>query len=97
MDDQAAMKAGARGDRAEQLLNDELYVECFDTVEASLKSRWEKTSYKDEGERENIWRMLKALGMVRTQLQSVAQTGQVARQSLASRAAQAIGLPSRVN
>lgn len=95
MDDQTAMKAGSRGDRADQLLNDELYVECFDTVESNLRKRWEATSYKDESERENIWRMLKALGMVRTQLQSVAQTGQVARQSLAQRAAQAIGLPSR--
>lgn len=97
MDDQAAMKAGARGDRAEQLLNDDLYNECFDTVEVNLRKRWEATSYKDEMERENIWRMLKALGMVRTQLQSVAQTGQVARQSLASRAAQAIGLTSPKN
>lgn len=95
MDDQAAMKAGSRGDRADQLLSDELYIECFDTVESNLRKRWEATSYKDESERENIWRMLKALGMVRTQLQSVAQTGQVARQSLASRAAHAIGLPSR--
>ncbi|MBB3227002.1 hypothetical protein FHW69_001603 [Luteibacter sp. Sphag1AF] len=95
MDDQMAMKLGSRGDRADQLLKDELYQECFDAVEDNLRKRWEATSYKDNDERENIWRMLKALGMVKTQLQSVAQTGQVARQFLVRKASRAIGLNSQ--
>lgn len=65
-------RTAERGERADRLLSDELYNECFAEVEANLMRRWGATPYKHADERENIWRMVKALEMVKTQLKTVA-------------------------
>ena len=71
-----------RGARAEQILNDDLFVEAFDSVEAAFLKRWRNSEPNEADGREDIWRALKMLGEVRRVLEHHVKTGELATAQL---------------
>lgn len=65
-----------RGIRANALMNDDLMVEAFATVEKALKDRW--LQCKDRDERDRIWMSVHILGHVHAHLTEVMKTGKLA-------------------
>lgn len=74
-----------RGERAEQILNDPIFVEAFEETKQELVSQWENSPARDVEGREKLWLSLKLLQKVHGQLSSVMETGQLAKASLAQR------------
>ena len=71
-----------RGARAATLLRDELLIEAFDTLETEYIAAWRDTEEAQSDRREKIFLMLKSLSGVRSHLESVAMTGDLARREL---------------
>ena len=65
--------------RARGILNDELFIEAFDTLEQNIKDSWFNTSVRDAEARENLWRSLRLLGQIRLHLTSILETGEMAK------------------
>lgn len=78
-----------RADRARQLLEDELLVEAFQTIEQELTNAWQSSPARDIEGRESLWLQLKLLRLVRSKLETVVETGKVAQASLLQRAREA--------
>lgn len=74
-----------RGDHAASLLNDELLQEAFATIEREYTDQWLKSPARDAEGREKLYLMLKTLHRLQSELQSVLETGQVAKATLAER------------
>jgi hypothetical protein len=59
-----------RSAMAKQMINDPLFREVLNTVEEAFIGHWRRAA--DSGTRENAWHALKALELVQTELQSIA-------------------------
>ena len=77
-----------RGRDAQALIQHPLLVEAFEAVESEVMHQWKNSPARDEAGREKLWLSLKLLQKVRSQLESVIQTGQVAEVTLAQRLGQ---------
>lgn len=75
-----------RGEDARLLLAHPLLLEAFATIEQELTDTWKASPARDVDAREKLWLSLKLLHRVQTQLQSVVETGQVAKATLAEQA-----------
>ena len=65
--------------RARGLLNNELFVESFETLEQNIKDSWFNTSVRDSEAREHLWLSLRLLGQLRLHLTSILETGEMAK------------------
>ena len=65
--------------RARGILNDELFVEAFDTLEQNIKDSWFNTSVRDAEARENLWLSLRLLERIGLHLTSIIETGEMAK------------------
>lgn len=65
--------------RARGLLNNELFVESFETLEQNIKDSWFNTSVRDSEAREHLWLSLRLLGQIRLHLTSILETGEMAK------------------
>jgi protein-disulfide isomerase-like protein with CxxC motif len=78
-----------RGRQAQDVLANPVYVDSYARIEQELMNKWRDS--RDAHEREQLHRLLMALGLVKSQMESVMRTGKVAldkivqRQSLAQR------------
>ena len=77
-----------RGRDAQALIQHPLLVEAFEAVESEVMELWKLSPERDRDGREKLWLSLKLLQKVRSQLESVIQTGQVAEVTLAQRLGQ---------
>lgn len=77
-----------RGRDALALMQHPLLVEAFEAVESEVMTQWKNSPARDEAGREKLWLSLKLLHRVRSQLENVVQTGQVAEATLAQRLGQ---------
>ena len=68
-----------RARQANDLLNNELLVEAFDTLRQELLERWENSSSNESEARESIWLGLQLLERVRRHLESIVTTGEMAK------------------
>lgn len=68
----------ARAERANELLNDELMVEAFQTLTNRFAEEWANSPVRDSEGRERIWLMQKLLKSVGDHLREIAQTGKLA-------------------
>ena len=68
-----------RARQANDLLNNELLVEAFDTLRQELLERWENSSSNESEARESIWLGLQLLERVRRHLESIVTTGEMAQ------------------
>lgn len=78
MEDQQTREAQRRGARAADLLNDPLLQECFSRIEASQMDNWRNTDLADARVREEIFHLVRAMDLLRKELQIVVEHGQLA-------------------
>lgn len=67
-----------RGNRAKQILEDEIFIESVNKIRAELMNQWLNSEETSSEQRENIFRMRRMLEVVLMQLQSVLETGKLA-------------------
>lgn len=67
-----------RGQRAHELMADDLMVEAFGTLNTRLTKEWADSPVRDTEGRERIWLMQKLLKSVGDHLSEIAQTGKLA-------------------
>lgn len=73
----------ARGVRAKELLENPLLVESYETIEREIMQAWESSPVRDIEGREKLYQMLMILRRVKRHIQSVVETGEMARRTLA--------------
>ena len=71
-----------RGSRANELMNDELMLEAFTTLDNRLTKEWADSPVRDTEGRERIWLMQKLLKNVDAHLREIATTGRMANLQL---------------
>lgn len=67
-----------RGDRAREVLENQVYIEAFEAIEQELIKSWKQSKSADD--RESLWLEQKLLSKVQTHLLIAMQTGKLARQ-----------------
>lgn len=82
-------EAARRGEEARQLLEHPLLAEAFQTIRNEVTEQWQGSPARDVEGREKLWLTLRLLNRLEGQLQSVVETGKVARATLLQRAKQA--------
>lgn len=70
-----------RGVRAKQLLENELFNECFDSQISDIHKVWESPSI-DEKERERLWYMLQGIRGAKEYLERLVATGKHSEKEL---------------
>jgi hypothetical protein len=71
----------SKGASARQLLENELLVEAFEAIESRWASAMRHTSPAQVEDRENAWRVLFALDLLKDELTSYVTTGKVAAET----------------
>lgn len=72
----------ARGARAKEILENEIYIETFDIVESELLTAWKNSPVRDVEGREKLFLMLGLLTKLKLALQSTMDTGKIAQAEL---------------
>lgn len=86
MSDEGRLEEQAqRGEQAAKLLEHPLLVEAFSVIEQDIRDKWTNSPARDVDGRERLWTQLRLLQRVRGEIQSVAETGKVARVTLLQR------------
>lgn len=81
MSDEVKLTADmGRGARAEALLRDELLQEAFTTIDDNVVALWREAQTPEA--REQQWRVLHALRLVKRYLESVVKDGRLAQAEL---------------
>jgi|TARA_R100001129_G_scaffold119792_2_gene83103 hypothetical protein len=75
-------KEQKRGQRAKQILEDEIFVEAVQKVSGELHQEWKNSPVRDTEGREKIYMMEKMLNVLLVQLQSVMETGKLASKQI---------------
>lgn len=73
----------ARGAKAREILEEPLIIEAFSKIEAEILTAWEDSPARDVEGREKLYQMLMLSRKVRRHFESVVQTGEMARRTLA--------------
>lgn len=81
-DEIALNKAQARAARAQRLLDDELLVEAFTSLEGAYTAAWRSTTIDDVSGREKLFLAINVVGKVRDHLQGVVNNGKLAAAEL---------------
>lgn len=71
-----------RGERAAQLLQDELLNEALETIKREYHEQWESSPVRDAEGQKMLLLMVKTVGKFRAELESVLETGQLAKARL---------------
>ena len=71
-------KEKQRGQRAKQILEDELFVEATNIIKTNLYNEWINTPIRDSEGREKIFLMTRMFDGLLVQLKSVLETGKLA-------------------
>lgn len=75
----------ARGHQAQALLDDPLLSEAFTVIEQEILTVWKASPARDEAGREKLWLMQQMLRRVKTHLESVVQSGTLAKATVKMR------------
>ena len=79
-----------RGDQASAVLNNPIYQEAFVMIRASLMEQFQKTKFKENDERNEIWRKMQTVEWVERHFKQVMSSGSVAQATIAQRGKQFI-------
>jgi hypothetical protein len=79
MDNDVAL---ARAARAKEILDSEIYQEAYETVKREIQETWAQSPSRDVEGREKLFLMLKMLDKVQITMQSVLETGKLAKGNL---------------
>lgn len=72
----------ARGFRAKEILEDEIYLETFELVKKELLTTWENSPVRDAEGREKLYMMLGLLNKLQSVLQTTMDTGKISAAEL---------------
>lgn len=72
----------ARGARAKEILENELYIESFEIIKNEVMTAWQQSPSRDLEGREKLYLMLAMLNKVQSTLQTVLETGKIAQHEL---------------
>ena len=72
----------SRALRAQALMDDELLIEAFVTLEADYIAAWKLTPARDDDGRERLWRAVQIVAGVKDHLGSVIENGKLANAQL---------------
>ena len=65
--------------RANSLINDPLLKEAFDVLKEDLMNRWNHSGSTDLEARESIWLAMRLLDRIRGHINSIVETGHMAK------------------
>jgi hypothetical protein len=85
MNEDKLQSAINRGQKARELLDNDLLREAFDKLEADYIAAWRVTRALDRDAREKLWQALQIVGKVRAHLGTVLSNGKVAQTELRMR------------
>ena len=68
-----------REEEAKRLLENELFVEAFETLEKELLLTWGRTNSTDVDQRESCWLATRLLERVKAHITSIVETGHMAK------------------
>ena len=66
-----------RARHANNLLQDELFIEAFDVLKKDLIGRWESSGSTEVEARESIWLAMRLLDRVHAHISSIVETGRM--------------------
>jgi hypothetical protein len=82
-DDELALRRKvAAAERARAYIEDPLLVAAFEALHARYMIGWQETRSDDTAGREALWHRIKALAMVRAELATALEDGEMARAAL---------------
>lgn len=70
-----------RGQEAAIVINNPLYQEAMIAMRAQMFDQFTKTTFAQSEERDEIWRTMRCLGGLQTQLEAVMTTGKIGEAS----------------
>ena len=73
------MSTELREEHAHRILTDPLYQEAFDIIKQDLMNRWEHSGSTELEARESIWLAMRLLDRIHGHLQSIIETGHMAK------------------
>lgn len=73
----------SRGNQAKLLLENPMFDDAFKSIESEIMAAWESTSTRDTEGREKLFQMLMLSRKVRRHFESLINTGEMARRTLA--------------
>ena len=68
----------AEGNRAKQILEDDVYTGAFDAIKAKVIEEWTSSPARDAEGRERLWTYLQLLNKLQATLQTTMETGKLA-------------------
>lgn len=83
IDESQLAAAGARALRAQELLDNDLLIEAFKTLEDNYASAWRSTALDDMQGREKLFLAINIVGKVRDHLSAAVANGRLAQAELA--------------
>ena len=82
MDENKLIRETERGKRAKRILEDELWIEAWASIETGLLNGWKNSPARDTEGREALWVALQMAEKVRNLFESHMKTGQMAEMQL---------------
>ena len=73
------------GDRAKEILENEVFIAAFDDIEKEVIETWTKTPARDDTGRERCYQYLMMLRKVKAHLTTTLETGKLAQMELQHR------------
>jgi len=74
-----------KANRAKEVLENEAYLEAFESIEKEIIERWKTSKGGEEVARQELWQLLGLLRNLRTVLETTMQGGAVAKAELIHR------------
>lgn len=66
------------GDRAREVLENEAFINAFDSIEQEIINQWKQAPARDAEGREKLWAYLHLLSKLKAQLTQTLETGKLA-------------------
>lgn len=84
MNELKLIKDTERASRAKAIVEDAIVVEAMTTIRTNLHSIWESTKHEEKEQREEAWKMLKAMNEFERFFLRVMESGKIAEVELSN-------------
>lgn len=84
-ENEALEEASRRGDNARRLIENPEFCGALVVIKAELMAEFERTTFRQTAERDEIWRKLQAVSWLENTIGHVVMTGQLASKTLLQR------------
>jgi len=83
MDEIKALQAESKGMRAQELLQNEILQEVFQTLKNDYIEKWKTTSARDSDARERLWQAVNIVDLVKDHIRYIVDKGKLSTKELA--------------